>query len=36
MIWEHLNNPNFNPIEFDGVRKQVGLNSRDKIYGIRK
>jgi len=26
-IWEHLNNPNFNPIEFDGIRKQAGLNS---------
>lgn len=26
-IWEHLNNSNFNPIEFDGIRKQAGLNS---------
>ncbi|MFA5141345.1 MAG: KilA-N domain-containing protein [Candidatus Woesearchaeota archaeon] len=26
-IWEHLNNPNFNPIEFDGFRKQAGLHS---------
>lgn len=26
-VWEHLNNPNFNPIEFDGIRKQAGLNS---------
>jgi hypothetical protein len=26
-IWEHLNNPDFNPIEFDGIRKQSGLNS---------
>jgi len=26
-IWEHLNNPNFNPIEFDGFRKKAGLNS---------
>lgn len=26
-IWEQLNNPNFNPIEFDGFRKQAGLNS---------
>jgi hypothetical protein len=25
-IWEHLNNPAFNPVEFDGVRKQAGLN----------
>jgi hypothetical protein len=26
-LWEHLNNPSFNPIEFDGIRKQAGLNS---------
>lgn len=26
-IWEHLNNPEFNPIEFDGIRRQAGLNS---------
>jgi hypothetical protein len=26
-IWEHLNNPTFNPVEFDGFRKQAGLNS---------
>jgi hypothetical protein len=26
-IWELLNNPNFNSIEFDGIRKQAGLNS---------
>ena len=26
-IWERLNNPAFNPIEFDGIRKQAGLNS---------
>jgi len=26
-IWEHLNNPSFNPIEFDGIRRQAGLNS---------
>ena len=26
-IWEQLNNPDFKPIEFDGFRKQVGLNS---------
>jgi len=26
-IWERLNNPDFNPIEFDGFRKQSGLNS---------
>jgi hypothetical protein len=26
-IWERLNNPNFNPVEFDGIRIQTGLNS---------
>lgn len=26
-IWEHLNNPEFKPVEFDGFRKQAGLNS---------
>ena len=26
-IWEQLYNPNFKPIEFDGFRKQAGLNS---------
>jgi hypothetical protein len=26
-FWEILNNPDFNPVEFDGFRKQAGLNS---------
>lgn len=26
-LWEQLNNPSFKPIEFDGFRKQSGLNS---------
>ena len=26
-IWEQSNNPDFKPIEFDGFRKQAGLNS---------
>jgi len=26
-IWEQLNNKNFNPIEFEGFKKQAGLNS---------
>jgi hypothetical protein len=26
-IWEKLNNRTFNSIEFDGIRKQAGLNS---------
>jgi len=26
-IWEYLNNPNFNPIEFEGFRNQAGLNA---------
>lgn len=26
-FWEQLNNPVFKPVEFDGFRKQAGLNS---------
>jgi hypothetical protein len=26
-FWETLNNPDFKPVEFDGFRKQAGLNS---------
>jgi hypothetical protein len=26
-IWEHLNNPDFKPVEFDGFKKLAGLNS---------
>jgi len=26
-VWEQLNNPGFKPIEFDGFKKQAGLNS---------
>ena len=26
-IWEQLYNPDFNPVEFDGFKKQAGLNS---------
>ena len=26
-IWEQLHNPSFNPIEFDGIKRQAGLNS---------
>ena len=26
-LWEMLNNPNFNPIEFEGFRNQAGLNA---------
>ncbi len=26
-IWEHLNNTDFKPVEFDGFKKQAGLNS---------
>ena len=26
-IWEHLNNPTFNPVEFDGMKMQAGLYS---------
>ena len=26
-LWETLYNPNFNPLEFEGVRNQAGLNA---------
>ncbi len=26
-LWEQLNNPDFKPVEFDGFRKEAGLNS---------
>ena len=26
-FWEQLYNPNFKPVEFDGFKKQAGLNS---------
>ena len=26
-VWERLNNPAFNPVEFDGIKMQAGLNS---------
>lgn len=26
-LWERLNNPSFNPVEFDWIRMQTGLNS---------
>ncbi|MCK9989820.1 MAG: KilA-N domain-containing protein [Rugosibacter sp.] len=26
-VWERLNNPGFNPVEFDGIKIQTGLNS---------
>ena len=26
-VWEQLNNPGFKPVEFDGFKKQAGLNS---------
>lgn len=26
-LWERLNNPDFNPIEFDGIRNGAGLNN---------
>lgn len=27
IVWEQLNNPHFKPVEFDGIKKQAGLNS---------
>src|SRR5262245_10872482 len=33
--WEQLNNPDFKPVEFDGFRKQAGLNSFTLTPGQR-
>ena len=30
-IWEGLNNPSFNPVEFDGIRMQTGLNTGHRL-----
>lgn len=27
-IWEQLNNPDSNPIEFDGIRRQAAMNGQ--------
>ena len=34
-IWEKLNNPDFKPLEFEGYRKQTGLNKMF-IFQIEK
>jgi len=26
-VWEQIHNPDFNPVEFDGIKMQAGLNS---------
>ena len=26
-LWEKLHNPSFNPLEFEGVKKQAGANA---------
>ncbi|MCC5839272.1 MAG: hypothetical protein JJT96_04030 [Opitutales bacterium] len=30
-LWEQINNPRFNPVEFDGIRMQAGLNRITQI-----
>lgn len=25
-VWERINNPSFNPLEFEGIRNEAGLN----------
>ncbi len=30
-LWEQLNNPGFSSIEFDGIKKQAGLNSHGNM-----
>lgn len=31
-IWEHINNPGFNSVEFDGFRKHAGLNRFNALF----
>lgn len=33
-VWERLNNPGFNPVEFDGIRIQTGLNSFHSFHSL--
>ena len=35
-IWEMLNNPDFKPVEFDGFKKQAGLNSASEQHADRE
>lgn len=30
-LWEKLHNPDFNPLEFEGVRKLEGANEADML-----
>ena len=34
-IWEYLNNPNFNPIEFEGFINE-GFHQRDRLHKLNK
>jgi hypothetical protein len=34
-LWEKINNPGFNPVEFDGIRMQAGLNSFTEAASTR-
>ena len=34
-IWEQLNNPDFKPVEFDGIRMQAGL-MKDLLTGKKR
>ncbi len=31
-IWEQLNNPDFNPVEFDGIKSQAGLTIHVNLF----
>jgi hypothetical protein len=33
-IWERLNNPAFNPLEFEGFRNKAGLSSRQRGQSV--
>lgn len=35
-FWEILNNPNFNPLEFEGFRRQTGLSQAERLVELNK
>ena len=35
-IWEEIYNPDFKPVEFDGFKKQAGLNCTDEQHADRE
>ena len=34
-VWERINNPGFNSLEFEGIRNETGLNSYTNVAGCQ-